>query len=96
MSTNGRGPGPANLPSTGGSFTRLGPWCHDRRWLVLVSWIVVLFVVNGIASGVGDSYRQDFSLPDVESRDGEGSTFTVIVPIKGAPPVPDARAGSLA
>jgi len=51
-------------------FTRLGTWCHDRRRLVLVLWIAVLFVANGVASGVGEDYRQDFTLPGAESTDG--------------------------
>jgi RND superfamily putative drug exporter len=51
-------------------FARLGPWCHDRRWLVLIAWVVILFVGNGVAGGVGDNYRQTLNLPDVESRDG--------------------------
>jgi RND superfamily putative drug exporter len=37
---------------------------------VLIGWVVLLFVVNGVASGAGDNYRQDLNLPDVESRDG--------------------------
>ncbi len=52
------------------SPARLGAWCHDRRWFVLAAWIVVLVVVNGISSTVGDAYRQDLNLPDVESRAG--------------------------
>jgi RND superfamily putative drug exporter len=51
-------------------FPRLGSWCHDRRKLVLVAWIAVLFVFNMVANSIGDSYRQDLNLPDVESRDG--------------------------
>ncbi len=51
-------------------FSRIGPWCHDRRRLVLGLWIAVLFVSNGIAGGVGDDYRQDFSLPGAESTAG--------------------------
>jgi RND superfamily putative drug exporter len=54
-------------------FERLGTWCHDRRILVLSLWLVVLFVGNGIAGGVGDAYRQDFSLDGFEST--EGFTF---------------------
>ncbi|MEZ5203495.1 MAG: hypothetical protein R2701_03670 [Acidimicrobiales bacterium] len=37
---------------------------------MLAVWLVVLFGVNGIANGIGDNYRQDLNLPDVESRDG--------------------------
>ncbi len=55
-------------------FSRLGTWCHDRRRLVLVLWIAALFVGNGIAGGIGDAYRQDFSLDGFESTDG----FTLV------------------
>jgi RND superfamily putative drug exporter len=55
-------------------FSRLGTWCHDRRRLVVVVWIVVLFVGNGVAGGIGDAYRQDFSLEGFESTDG----FTLV------------------
>jgi RND superfamily putative drug exporter len=55
-------------------FSRLGTWCHDRRRLVVVLWIVVLFAGNGIAGGIGDAYRQDFSLEGFESTDG----FTLV------------------
>ena len=51
-------------------FARLGPWCHDRRWFVLIGWVLALFVLNGIAGGVGSAFRDDLNLPDVESRDG--------------------------
>src|SRR5687768_13980137 len=51
-------------------FARLGPWCHDRRWLVLIAWVLVLVLGNGIASGVGEDYRQDFTLPGSESTEG--------------------------
>ncbi|HUQ39742.1 MAG TPA: MMPL family transporter [Acidimicrobiales bacterium] len=51
-------------------FGRLGAWCHDRRRLVVVVWIVLLVAGNGIASSVGDAYRQDFSLEGFESTDG--------------------------
>ena len=55
-------------------FARLGPWCHDRRWRVVIGWVVLLFVANGVAGGVGDAYRQDFSLDGFESTDG----FTLV------------------
>ncbi|MGH9273352.1 MAG: MMPL family transporter, partial [Acidimicrobiales bacterium] len=37
-------------------------------------WIAVLVLSNGIAGGVGDAYRQDFSLEGFESTDG----FTLV------------------
>ena len=55
-------------------FARLGPWCHDHRWKVVIGWVVLLFLANGVASGVGEAYRQDFSLEGFESTDG----FTLV------------------
>jgi putative drug exporter of the RND superfamily len=51
-------------------FARLGTWCHDHRRVVLAFWIAVLLFGNGIAGGIGDAYRQDFSLGGFESTDG--------------------------
>jgi RND superfamily putative drug exporter len=51
-------------------FARLGPWCHDRRKLVLALWIVGLILINGIASGTGNDFKSDFNLPNVESKQG--------------------------
>ena len=48
-------------------FARIGTWCHDRRWIVLIAWIAFMIVANGASSSVGDNYRQDFSLPGAES-----------------------------
>ena len=51
-------------------FARLGPWCHDRRRLVLGLWVAAL-VVGGMLSGVvGSAFRDEFNLPDVESKTG--------------------------
>jgi RND superfamily putative drug exporter len=51
-------------------FLRLGTWCHDRRKLVVGVWIAVLLLGNGIAGAVGDAFRDEFNLPDSESRTG--------------------------
>ncbi len=51
-------------------FARLGSWCHDRRRLVVALWLVALFALGGISSAVGTDFRDDFNLPDVESRTG--------------------------
>jgi len=50
-------------------FSRLGTWCHDRRKLVLGLW-VALFLIGGAAQGAGTAFRDEFNLPDSESRDG--------------------------
>jgi putative drug exporter of the RND superfamily len=55
-------------------FSRLGTWCHDRRKLVLGLWVAALFLANGVAGGIGDAYRQDFSLEGFESTEG----FTLV------------------
>jgi putative drug exporter of the RND superfamily len=51
-------------------FARLGTWCHDRRWLVVGLWVAALLVGNGVASAVGDAFRDEFNLPDSESKTG--------------------------
>jgi RND superfamily putative drug exporter len=51
-------------------FARLGTWCHDRRRLTLGLWVAVLVLSNGVASGLGEAYRADFSLPGAESTKG--------------------------
>ena len=51
-------------------FARLGPWCHDHRRAVFGCWLFVL-VLGGVLSGaVGSAFRDEFNLPDVESRSG--------------------------
>jgi RND superfamily putative drug exporter len=51
-------------------FARLGPWCHDRRRLVLGLWIALLVVANGLSGALGDDYKQNFSIPGAESSHG--------------------------
>lgn len=51
-------------------FARFGSWCHDRRGRVLACWVLVL-VLSGIASSaVGNAFRDEFNMPDVESKRG--------------------------
>ncbi len=51
-------------------FTRLGPWCHDRRKLVVGVWIAVLVLGNIFSGAIGSAFREEFNLPDVESKTG--------------------------
>jgi RND superfamily putative drug exporter len=51
-------------------FARLGPWCHDRRKLVVVLWIAALVAVGVVSGMVGGGFRDEFNLPDVESKVG--------------------------
>jgi len=50
-------------------FARLGPWCHDRRKLVLLIWIVA-FLAGGAMSGSGGSFKDEFNPPPSDSKDG--------------------------
>ena len=50
-------------------FSRLGNWCHDHRRLVLGLWIAA-FIIGGMLQAAGNSFRDEFNLPDSESRTG--------------------------
>ena len=51
-------------------FGRLGGWCHDHRRIVVVGWVLAIVIGNMVQGAVGSNFRADFSLPDVESRQG--------------------------
>jgi len=57
-------------PARASMFARLGSWCHDRRKLVLGLWIGSLVLIGAISGGVGSGFRDEFNLPDVESKRG--------------------------
>jgi RND superfamily putative drug exporter len=51
-------------------FSRLGTWCHDHRKLVLGAWLGVLLFGFAVSGAVGNAFRDEFNLPDVESKTG--------------------------
>jgi RND superfamily putative drug exporter len=51
-------------------FSRLGTWCHDRRKLVLGLWLAVLVLGGALSGAAGSAFRDEFNLPDVESKQG--------------------------
>jgi RND superfamily putative drug exporter len=53
-----------------GFFARIGPFCHDRRRWVLGAWIVLLIVANVASTSIGTAFREEFNLPNVESKRG--------------------------
>jgi len=57
-------------PTPASRFGRLGAWCHDRRKLVLGLWLASLVLIGMISNGVGSAFRDEFNLPDVESKKG--------------------------
>jgi RND superfamily putative drug exporter len=44
--------------------------CHDRRRAVLGLWFAVLVLAGAASAAVGSGFRDEFNLPDVESRVG--------------------------
>ncbi|MEW6153801.1 MAG: MMPL family transporter [Actinomycetota bacterium] len=62
---------PADAPPGRPSrFARLGSWCHDHRKAVLALWLGALVMFGALSSSVGSAFRDEFSLPDVESKRG--------------------------
>jgi len=51
-------------------FARLGAWCHDRRRLVLGIWAALLILGVALMGTVGGAFREEFNLPESESRVG--------------------------
>ncbi|NLD75418.1 MAG: MMPL family transporter [Acidimicrobiales bacterium] len=86
-------------------FARFGSWCHDRRGWVLLGWVLVL-VLSGVASSAaGNAFREEFNMPDVESRrgldileddfggDGAGVTGTIVFRAEQGVDDPEVRSG---
>ncbi|SFC26654.1 MMPL family transporter [Streptomyces aidingensis] len=61
-------PGTPPRHDRGSVFARLAAFSYRRRWAALLLWVVVLAGTVGAASAVGDSYRDDHSLPGTESQ----------------------------
>jgi RND superfamily putative drug exporter len=49
---------------------RLGRWCHNRRGIVVLAWVLALFVIGGVSGATGSGFTTAFSLPNVESSRG--------------------------
>lgn len=47
---------------------RLAQTAYDKRWFVLIGWIVGVVVIFGISNAVAGEHRTDFSLPGSESQ----------------------------
>ncbi|WP_328498464.1 MMPL family transporter [Streptomyces sp. NBC_00414] len=64
-SSSGGGPGAA------GKLRRLGEWCARHFVIVIVAWLVVLAAVQVLNRSFGGEYSDDFSLPGVQSQQGQ-------------------------
>ena len=51
-------------------FATLGSWCHRRRRLVVGLWFLALVALGAASGAIGTSFKDEFTLPDVESRTG--------------------------
>ena len=51
-------------------LARLARFCFRRRWTVVISWLVAIFVLSSLGWGaVGPDFKTDFTLPDSETKD---------------------------
>ncbi|MFE1300460.1 MMPL family transporter [Streptomyces sp. NPDC058731] len=55
-------------PHSRSLLERTAGFAQRHRWTALLLWVVVLFGVWSGASALGDSYRDDFSLPGTETQ----------------------------
>ena len=62
---------------------RLARGCVHHRWIVIGAWVAVLFIVSGIAQGVGADWRTEFVLPSGEAREVQ-DTLEEVLPDRAA------------
>ena len=51
-------------------FARIAGGCHDRRKLVVGIWVIALVVIGGLSGALGNNFRDQFDLPDSDSKTG--------------------------
>jgi len=85
-------------------FVRLGTWCHDHRWRVVLMWVFALVVLGGASGAIGTDFKEDFNGPDVESQvgfdtldehfggQGAGLTGTIVFQAEQGVDDPDVKA----
>jgi len=54
-------PRPESKPAQQSALARLAGWCHDRRWWVLVAWIIGLVAINVLAQSAGSNFSNNLS-----------------------------------
>jgi RND superfamily putative drug exporter len=87
----------------------LARWCFRNKWLVIAAWIVAAVGLNGVLSGVGTAYTDNFKLPHTDSFDAirllqhnvprsSGDTEQLVIAVKSGrvtDPGPRARTAAL-
>ena len=58
---------PASRPSV---YARIAAACHDRRRMVVIAWVAVIVLVGALSGLLGNSFRDQFDLPDSDSKTG--------------------------
>ncbi|MEF9901849.1 MMPL family transporter [Streptomyces sp. P9-A2] len=53
-----------------GVLRRLGEWCARHFVIVVVAWLVALVALQVTSRSVGDTYSDNFTLPDSQSQQG--------------------------
>ncbi|MFP5326054.1 MAG: MMPL family transporter [Acidimicrobiia bacterium] len=48
----------------------LGRWCHNRRGIVVIAWLVLFLGMGAASSAAGPGFETTFTPPDVESARG--------------------------
>ena len=61
---------PAPLKSEPHMLARLGRWCHDNRWRVVIAWIAAIVLLVVATAGAGQNFGASFETPDSEGGDG--------------------------
>src|SRR2546430_15459032 len=85
------------------TLARLARWCYQRRWRVLIAWIVLLVAMNVVSGAVGSAYDNSFSGGNSDSAaalsllqnrfpQAAGDTATIVFSARGGADDPAVRA----
>jgi RND superfamily putative drug exporter len=63
---------------------RLGRWAYARPWRVIISWLLLIGVVGGLAVGLGGTLKDSFKIPGTESQEALDKLSAVFPQTAGA------------
>ncbi|TFB96877.1 MMPL family transporter [Cryobacterium sp. MDB1-18-2] len=61
---------PPRTPTDHGFFWKLGGWCAERRWAVIITWTLLLVAVTLGSSALNGAYNAAFVLPNSSAQIG--------------------------